>query len=112
MGEMKRIYLCAPYTTDDKALLISRVVEINMKAAQLMDQGYNVFSPISHSHFIADFTKADALDHDFWLNQDLPFIEWCEEVWIYCLPGWEESRGIKREIEHAEKLGKVIKWIK
>lgn len=37
MGEkMKRIYLCAPYTTDDKQLLLVRVSEVNKKAADLI----------------------------------------------------------------------------
>lgn len=108
---MKRLYLAAPYTSPCKELILSRVEAVNKLAASLMDQGYCVFSPISHSHPISEYTKADALDHDFWLNQDLEFMEWADEVWVYKLAGWEESRGIKREIEYANKLGKVIKWI-
>ena len=76
-----------------------------------MDNGYCVFSPISHSHPISEFTEADALNHDFWLEQDLEFMEWADEVWVYMLPGWEDSKGIKRELDYAEKLGKVIKFI-
>ena len=108
---MKRIYLCAPYSSNDKSVILERVYLVNKKAAELMDKGYNVFSPISHSHAISEHTKANALDHDFWLNQDLSFIEWCDEVWVYPLPGWEESSGIKREIEYAIKLGKVVRKI-
>jgi hypothetical protein len=107
----KIIYLCAPYSSNDKSVILERVYLVNKKAAELMDEEYIVFSPISHSHEISAFTKTDALDHDFWLRQDLPFMAVCDEVWIYRLPGWEHSRGIKTEMEHAEKLGKVIRWI-
>lgn len=76
-----------------------------------MDQGHIVFSPISHSHPISIHANPDPFDHDFWLRQDLPFMSVCDEVYIYCIPGWENSKGIKREIEHAERLGKPVRYI-
>jgi hypothetical protein len=111
INNMKRIYLCAPYTSPDPDVIKKRVELVNKKAAELMDGGYNVFSPISHSHPISEYTKADALEHDFWLNQDLPFMEWCEEVWVYILDGWRESKGIKREITEAYNLFKPVRYI-
>jgi hypothetical protein len=76
------------------------------KAAHLMSLGYIVFSPISHSHKISKYVT----DID-WIKQDLPFMAVCDELWIYCLWGWEKSDGIKREIKEATKLGKGIRYL-
>jgi hypothetical protein len=103
---MKKIYLAVPYSVDpNHGYLLA-----NNKAAELMLQGNVVFSPISHSHPIARQCKLP-LDHDFWIQQDLPFIEWCDEVCVLQLPCWGKSKGIKAEIEYATKIGKPIKYI-
>jgi nucleoside 2-deoxyribosyltransferase len=106
-----KIYLCCPYSHKDASVIAGRVHRVDQKAAELMDKGYTVFSPVSHSHRIARYTRADALDHDFWLNQDLSFIDWADEVWIYTLDGWRESKGITKEFNYACKLGKPVKFI-
>jgi hypothetical protein len=36
---MKRIYLCAPYTSPDPDVIKKRVELVNKKAAELMDGG-------------------------------------------------------------------------
>jgi hypothetical protein len=45
-----------------------------MQAAQLMEAGHVVFSPLSHSHRIAHYID-NHLDHEFWLKQCLPFVD-------------------------------------
>jgi len=47
---MKKAYLCAPYSHPDPKVREARVDAADMMAAQLMEQGYIVFSPLSHSH--------------------------------------------------------------
>lgn len=105
------VYLCAPYTNKDKRIRIQRVRAVNRKAAELMDQGHIVFSPISHSHPISRYTNADSCDSGYWTRQDLAFLPACDEVWVYRLQGWDKSRGIKIETEEAERLGKPVRFI-
>lgn len=100
---MKKIYLACPYSHEIEDIRISRFHLANRKAAHLMEKGYIVFSPLSHSHPISNYTKTDSMDHDFWLKQDLTWLAMCDELWIYCLPDWEKSRGIKEEVLFAEK---------
>ncbi len=86
---------------------IERFKAVNKKAGELMGRGYCVFSPISMTHPIA--LENELPGHwEFWEKQDMPFIEWCDEFHIYCLPGWEESKGIKAEFERAKILGKKV----
>ena len=107
---MKRIYLCAPYSHPDPKVREARVDKADMMAAQLMEQGHVVFSPLSHSHRIAHYID-NHLDHDFWLNQDLSFIDWCDEVLVLKLDGYERSRGIRVEIDYAVQIGKPVKYL-
>ena len=107
---MKYLYLGAPYSHQDKAVMAERVRLVNIKAGELMRRGFVVFSPISHSVPIAD-TMGNHLSHGFWLKQDLPFIDWCHELWIYKLPGWTKSYGIKQEIKEARRYGKKVCFI-
>jgi len=106
-----RIYLACPYSHPEQAVIEQRVETCNMVAARLMEQGFIVFSPVSHSHPISIHAKVDPCNHDFWLNQDLPFLEFCDELCILMLDGWEQSKGIKLEIERAQELKKYTWFI-
>ena len=102
---MKKIYLASPYSHPDKSVRENRFRAACKAASLLMVQGYLVFSPIAHSHTIAQYLD-NHLDLDFWLEIDLSFLDsWADEMWILCIPGWWESKGIRREIEHAKKHG-------
>lgn len=81
------------------------------KAAELMDKGYVVFSPIAHSHSIEANGMDEIRDGNFWLDQDLAIVSRCDKVLVYKLPGWERSRGIAREVAHAEATGIPVEYI-
>lgn len=105
------IYLAAPYKHEKESVIEYRVDQVNKKAAQLMEQGYIIFSSVSHSHPISKYCQVDPCNSDFWLKQDLPFLHVCDELWIYRLQGWDKSVGIQKEIEYAIRLGKPIRYI-
>jgi len=102
---MIKVYLACPYSHKDKSVREHRVEQVNKKAAELMMSGYLVFSPLSHSHPISEHCNVDPCDNGFWLRQDLWILKFCDELHILCLPGWDESKGIKTEIEYAESKG-------
>jgi hypothetical protein len=48
-----------------------------------MNEGHVVFSPISHSHHIADHLPDGVkTDSDWWMRQDLPLVEWADELHV------------------------------
>ena len=97
----KRIYLACPYAHDDPRIRAHRVDTANRYAAMFMDQGYRVFSPLSHSTTIAPHCKPNENKHDYWMKQDLWILTMCDEMFVLCLDGWMESKGLKDEIELA-----------
>ena len=102
---MNKIYLACPYSHPKIRTRLWRVAQADKKAAELMEAGNLVFSPLSHSHPISNNCTVDPTDHDFWLRQDLWILDICDEMYILCLPGWAESKGIDTEIEHAQSKG-------
>ena len=102
---MKKTYLACPYSHPEIRTRLWRVSQADKKAAELMESGNLVFSPLSHSHPISNHCIVDPTNHDFWLEQDLWILDICDEMHILCLPGWDESKGIKTEIEHAVSKG-------
>ena len=101
---IKRVYLACPYSHPEKKVREWRVKQADMKAAELMEQGNLVFSPLSHSHPISHHCEVDPTDHDFWLRQDLWILDICDEMHILCLDGWSSSMGIQTEIHRAVEL--------
>ena len=96
-------YLASPYSDPDPAVCEARFRAACRAAAILMQRGESVYSPIAHSHPIAEHV-GNHLDHDFWLRQDREMLRRCDAMIVLMLPGWENSRGIAAEIELADEL--------
>jgi len=103
---MKKIYLACPYSHRHKHIKKIRTLQADVKAAELMEHGYRVFSPISHSAPIAEFCSPENnSSYDFWLNQDFWILEVCDELHVLCIKGWDKSKGVAAEIFKATELG-------
>lgn len=110
---MSFVYLAAPYSHPLPAVRDLRFHQANAAAAWLMSQGHVVFSPISHSHPIAAYLPAEVLlDHGFWMAQDLGTLALASAVFVLTAPGWDKSRGMAAEIEHAKKHGIRVEYLK
>jgi hypothetical protein len=106
-----KIYLAIPYTWNPK-----KSFEIaNKVSADLMSKGYVVFSPISHSHAIADHLPDNLrTDSQWWMSQDLPLVEWSDEVHVVVIGELgneliEKSKGVQMELKHAKQNFKPVK---
>ena len=108
---MKKIYLATPYSHRDPEIRRARFDEVNKIAAKLMCKGYLVFSPISHTHPIAEAGNLPK-GWVFWAEYDHTFIEWCDEVHVFQQDGWQESIGVNAEIKLAKKMNKPVVFIK
>lgn len=107
---MKKIYLACPYSHHEPKVREYRFRAACIMAGKFMQQGHIVYSPISHSHPIAMECKLP-LDWSYWKDVDEFFISVCDELWVLCLEGWEQSEGIKAELEIVERLKKPVKYI-
>ena len=104
-------YLASPYSAPTARKRAARFRQVCKKAAELMEAGQLIFCPIAHSHPIEVNGMSEIHSGDFWLKQDFAILEKCEQLLVYKMPGWENSYGIKREIEYAELLGIPVEYL-
>ena len=102
-----KIYLAGPYSDPNPTIRHKRFEALNAIAANIMEDGHIVFSPISHSHPIAVQCGLPK-GFEFWFEWNKNFIDWCDEVWVADLPGRDESAGLLAEIEYAGSIGKPV----
>lgn len=80
-------------------------------AASLTFAGIPVFSPIAHSHALAEYGALDPLDHDFWMTADAPFMRAAGGLIVAEMAGWRDSAGLAMEIEVFDRAGKPVVYL-
>jgi len=96
---MNKIYLAIPYSHDDEGIMQRRFEFVTRYAAQLASDNTVPFSPITHSHEMARQGNLPRT-WDFWETQDLPFLDWADELRIIDAEGYNESTGVSSEEEY------------
>jgi len=107
------LYLACPYTDPSFEVRVERFNKATAAAAELIQGGYYVYSPITMTHPI-DIVLADegeTLGSDYWVEFDEAFMRFCSELVILKVDGWDRSAGIKREVEFFEREKKPVRYI-
>ncbi|MEN0134238.1 MAG: DUF1937 family protein [Rhodococcus sp. (in: high G+C Gram-positive bacteria)] len=110
---MRKIFLACPYSHADPAVTHERFLAGNEVAGYIVESGHAVFSQVSMSHPVnLTFAgKDNAAIGRMWGPVDRVFMDAMEELIILDLPGWDQSSGIRREIEFFESRGaRVSLW--
>jgi hypothetical protein len=92
------IYLATPYSHPDETVMESRFIMACRIAASMIDNGHFVFSPIVHSHPIAQ-TGEMKTSWAAWQRFDIEMLKRCEWLIVVPMEGWKESKGIRAEVE-------------
>jgi hypothetical protein len=107
------VYLACPYSHPSMDERVARFEASARAAAHLIHQGIFVYSPITMTHPI-DLVMAeegDTMGSDYWCDFDEAFMRVSSEMVILTLPGWRESRGIRRESAFFEAAGKPVRYL-
>ena len=75
----------------------------NQRATKLMDLGYIIFSPITHSHPLNVIKKRS---FESWMSFDRLIMPMC--MGLILAPRWRESKGCKEEYEYFKSIGRMI----
>lgn len=94
------IYIASPYTHHNLDVMISRYEAVLHHTGRLKSLGVICFSPIVYGHefFIRGYAPPD---FTFWREFNDKMILMSAEVTILTLPGYNESVGVKHEIDFA-----------
>ncbi len=100
----KRIYLCSRFAGEPA----KNVAVAERLCRQRVDAGQAPFAPhLLYPRFLAD---GNASERALGIACGLTFMEVCNEVWLYTAD-WVSS-GMRREVDHAIRLGKTLVEIK
>ena len=106
------IYLAVPYSHKDCSVREARWFAANIAAAKLMAKGLYVFSPISHTHPIANASNGKLpVGWDFWEGMDREYLKFCKKVVVLRIPGWKKSKGVTAEIKIAKEMGIPVEYM-
>lgn len=103
------IYIGSPYSHPDENIRIERFNQVTIFAAQLVSKGYTAISPITYGHLLLDYKKMPT-EFEFWNKFCISLLSKCSDIYIYKIDGWQESKGLKAEIEFAEKNNINVKY--
>lgn len=96
------IYLASPYSHPEESVRDFRVEQVFLAAAELLNDGIIVFSPIIHTYQLEQRIDPElAQDHSFWMRMDIAVLKHAARLVVLRLPGWEQSKGVAEEIAVA-----------
>ena len=107
---MSKIYLACPYSHPNESVMDERFIRVTKLAINLLEQGYDVYSPITCTHLAV--RKTD-VPRTFAYYKDNCFaeLEQCNELWVCMFEGWKDSIGVNAEIDFANKYGLIVKYL-
>lgn len=108
-------YLASPYRGHPHGFEAA-AAEAARWAAWLVDVGIEIYSPIVHSHPIAQFVKTAPPEGDpgsgsgagFWLERQVPFMAAAAGLLVAHIEGWSCSTGIAWERDWFRAAGRPI----
>lgn len=104
------VYLASPYSHKDEAVRQQRFEVACRISGFLLEIGIFAFSPIAHSHPIAQICNLPG-NFEFYEKFDERVLTACDELWVLQMDGWKESKGVDAEISIARKLNKPVVYI-
>lgn len=81
-------------------------------AARLMGDGIVVYSPIVHSHTVAEVGGIDPYDWKIWQHQNQPLMDVAAALVVLTMKGWEESVGLTHEIASFVASGRPVLYLR
>lgn len=104
-------YLACPYSHPSETLREARYRLVTKAAAWLIkNRGWNVFSPITHSHPLATIGDCSG-DWDSWAKVDREYLSVSCRMVVLCLPGWSKSTGVNAELNIARAHGLSVMFM-
>lgn len=106
------VYLASPHATENEVCRGHREIAVAQCAAHLMCKfpHWTIFSPISYGISVKLFMECEKT-HAQWLQFDLAFLRQSRRLWVLQLPGWEQSKGVKQEMDAASLRGLNITYL-
>jgi hypothetical protein len=104
------IYIASPYSHPDPLVMQERYEKVRDYVAHCLNNGMYVYSPINDNHPVA-LHHSLPTTWEFWSGLDKHFMDRCDYMIVYKLPGWETSIGVAAELAYAKEIGLNVQYI-
>jgi Domain of unknown function (DUF1937) len=102
-------YLGSPYTRYEGGI-DQAFNDVMIITGELIKAGVSVYSPIVHCHSVR-VPGIDPLDYKFWLDNQTGMMKAAYGLIVAQMPGWDESYGVKWELDLFKELDKPIRML-
>lgn len=103
------VYVASPYgDSEPEAMRLQRYSAALGVCGRLIDCGVRAYSPIVHTHNIAE---AGHKPPDGWYAHDLDMLGRFDALVVAMIPGWDRSRGVGLEMERAGQLNMPVLFV-
>lgn len=104
------VYVASPYgDSEPRDVRDRRHDAVFHMCGRLISAGVRTYSPIVHTHRIAASGYGPP---GGWYDYDLGMVGLFDALVVAMLDGWNESRGVRLEIERMRSLGKPILYVR
>lgn len=103
-------YLATPYSKHPNGVNAA-FCEACRAAAWCIRRLIPVFAPIVHCHPIAVYDGIPLTDHSIWLSADRPMMDAAAGILVCQMPGWNESVGIRHELDVFAAANKPLEYL-
>lgn len=83
-------------------------IDICIIAGHLIEAGVMLYCPIAHSYPISIHTGIELHNYELWMPLDKMMLDRCDTLIVAHMLGWQNSRGIKEEIDYFIESKKPI----
>lgn len=97
------IYIASPYSSPILTAQEHRFLRVRRFTIHLFNQGLVPFSPIVYAHEMAA-AGGMRTDAKSWLKFNSDMLRHSEAMFIYMLPGWQDSKGVQYEIKQCKAM--------
>lgn len=104
-------YLATPYSKFKGGIHEAFILACEAAGKLMTERGLCVYSPIAESHPIAQMCGLDPLDHGIWLPACAPKMAAAHGLLVVEMPGWQDSVGVRHEIENFKAKGKPVHYL-
>lgn len=100
---MKKVYIAGAYSSDNVIGVFDNIREGLRWSTKVFLKGFAPFSPWIDFHFHLMLREGEILEIKDYYEYSMAWLRVSDIIFV--TPGWENSKGTKKEIEEAIKLG-------
>jgi hypothetical protein len=108
---MKLVFIAIPTKGTVQKGAMTETFLKHLASLYLAHPDVTFWAPMVQDYALLKYMPSIDASWDAWGAHCRRMIESCDEVWVLKYDGWDTSKGVAGEIEHAKQFGKPVKFV-